>query len=414
MHIVAFDGIAGAEVERYPHERVSLGQVGRLLASFRKNGVDEMVIAGAMQRPDLTRLRVDWGFFANLPTVYALTKGGDDSVLRRVVRFFEGHGFRVLGAGDVAPDLLATLGVMTDIGPDARALQAIDAAAAVIRAAGRFDVGQAAVASAERVIAVEGVRGTDAMLRDLGPGGIGAGLATGGVLVKLAKPTQELRMDLPAIGAETVRRAKAAGLAGIAVGAGKAIVLERDAMIAEARTAGLFVVGLADALAPSVEPGPTGKAPESPAPPPLPAPLSLVGRRAPTPADRSDIQIGRHLIVTLSSYGAGGAVIVQREHVQAVAAALPLASWVSVQGRSGGWGRRALKNRLGVLVVDAKGLVPEQVLDVELFRAAQASGLAGIAWLGPLPQDADRRREIAAWADEAQVFLMTDPRESAT
>jgi DUF1009 family protein len=180
-----------------------------------------------MQRPNLVGLRIDWGFVRNLPTVFALTRGGDDSVLRRVVRFFESHGFKVIGPSDVAPDLLAPVGLMSVRAPSPANDAALRRAAALIADLGRFDIGQGVVADADGIIAVEGVRGTDAMLRDLGPGGIADGRGRGGVLVKLAKPGQEMRIDLPTIGPETVRGAAAAGLAGIAVGAGAAIVLER-------------------------------------------------------------------------------------------------------------------------------------------------------------------------------------------
>lgn len=403
VHIVAIEGFASGDVARFPHERVKLGQLGQLLASFERAGARELVIAGAMQRPDLLGLRIDWGFVRNLGTILSLTRGGDDSVLRRVIRFFEGQGFRVVGAGDVAPGLLAPEGMLGGQPPSSQHEAAIEQAARLIRMLGPFDVGQAAVATDRGIVAVEGARGTDAMLGDLGPGGLGAGLGQGGVLVKLAKPDQEMRIDLPTIGPETVRRAAAAGLAGIAVGAGRTIVLERARVIEATDAAGLFVAGLADAATP-ITGGTSAIQPMSA--------LGIFGRRAPTPADRRDIAIGRSLMSRLEAEGAGNAALVSREHVLAISGAMPLATFLQAQGRPASWGRRTLRGRLGVLLLrpDAKSaahVAGMSELDADLFRAALQAGIAGLVVLGSLPAG-PRRAEIEGWAGEAGLFLMAE------
>src|SRR5690606_22967761 len=106
-----------------------------------------------------------------------------------------------------------------------------------------FDVGQGAVATEDRIIAVEGVRGTDEMLAQVEA----AGQPThGAALVKMPKPGQELRVDLPAIGPRTVERAQACGLSGIAIAAGRSLVIERARTIARADELGLFIVGIED------------------------------------------------------------------------------------------------------------------------------------------------------------------------
>ena len=417
MHIVAIDGFADAAVARFPHERASLGQVGRMLASFARAGVREVVIAGAMQRPNLLRLKIDMGFLRNLPTVLSLTRGGDDSVLRRIVRFFEGHGLTVVGVGDVAPELLAPAGHLGRHLPDESYGAVLERAGRLIAALAPFDVGQAVTVASDGVVAVEGVRGTDAMLRDLGPDAFAAGLGRGAVLVKLPKPGQEMRIDLPTIGPETVRRAREAGLAGIAIAAGGAIVLDRARVIEEADAAGLFVTGFAPALpgspaGPQAAAGATGGI------------LRVHSRRAPTPTDRRDIGIGRRLVDAMAANGAGEAAIVSREHVVAIAAALPLAPFVAAQGRPSSWGRRTFKQRLGVLVLSAGAARaapgPENVapgeaeaattpvidgLDEALFRSAMTAGLAGIVCFAPLGEGAWLAERVA-WANEAGLFLM--------
>jgi DUF1009 family protein len=406
IHIVAIDGFAGDDVARFPHERVSIGQLGRMIASFRRAGVREIAIAGAMQRPNLVGLRVDLGFVRNLPTVLALTRGGDDSVLRRVVRFFEGHGFKVIGASEVAPDLLAPAGPMAQRIQSAANEEAIRRAAELIADLGRFDIGQGVVAGAEGIVSVEGLRGTDAMLRDLGPGGIADGRARSGVLVKLAKPGQEMRIDLPTIGPETVRGAAAAGLAGIAVGAGAAIVLERQHMVEAADGAGLFITGLDASTVDDISRH-RDRAPLVPGAVTASNVLHVVARRAPTPGQRRDIFIGRQVLDVMKRHGAGHAAIVSREHVLAVSVGLALPEFVSGQGRTRTWGRRLLGRRRGVLVIDGPGGAgkPEDMLDHALFSAAKGVSLAGIVVLAPLA-DEERRTDIVAWANEAGVFLM--------
>ena len=399
VHIVALDGFAGPGVARFPHSRASLGQVGAILASLRSAGCRDLVIAGSLERPDLLRLRFDLGALTRWRVLLGLTRGGDDSILRRVVRFFEGEGFRVVGVAEVAPHLVAPEGAFGASLPAVTHAAAISRAARLIRALGPFDVGQAAVATADGIVAVEGVRGTDAMLRDLGAGGIGEHRGMGGVLVKLAKPGQEMRVDLPAIGPGTIGGASAAGLAGIAVGAGAAIVLERQAMAEAADRAGLFVAG----IVPQDDPGP-------PLPPPSDALLAVLARRAPTPADRRDIAVGRRLLPVLRANGAGRAAVIERGHVRAIAGALPVAGVVAALGRGASWGARAFKRQIGILMLDVAGeqagVCAEAALPgLEEFRAAVAAGLAGVVCLGaPLP--AARLKDMEAWANEARVFLM--------
>ena len=403
VHIVAIDGFAGEEVGRYSHERVSLGQVGRILDSFRRAKVGEIVIAGAMKRPDLLKLKIDWGFIRNIPTVLTLTKGGDDSVLRRIVSFFEAQGLKVVGAGDVAPGLLAPSGTLSRQQPGAEDLRAIARGAALIGALGPFDIGQAVVVREDGIIAIEGVRGTDAMLRDLGRNGSGAGLADGAVLVKLAKPGQEMRIDLPTIGPETVKMARSAGLAGIAVGARGAIVLERSRVMDEADAAGIFVTGI-DALPALQDAAQADGRKDAEAL----TQLHVAARRAPTPGDRRDMVIGRRLMAALRAHSAGRAAVISREHVLAVSGRLPIGALVGAQERSASWGRRAWRRRLGVLVIDraADGASVVSDLDAALFRAILAGGLAGVAVLDELPAG-EAGEQICAWANEAGVFLMT-------
>ena len=409
-HIVAIEGFASPQVADFPHQWVNLGQLGRILASLRRAGCRDLVIAGALQRPDLKKLRFDFGALRRVLTLLRLTRGGDDSVLRRVVTFFEAEGFAVRGVGEVAPHLLAGAGSMGAAAPTAAHSAMIDRAARFIWAIGPFDVGQAVVMTPAGVVAVEGVRGTDAMLRDLSGGGAGEGRGQGGVLVKFAKPTQEMRIDLPTIGPDTVSAVAAAGLAGLAVGAGSAVMIERHETLCRADAAGVFVVGADQRLAEQPESGARVVPPialEEMMAWPV---LSVVSRRAPTPADRRDIAVGRRLMPVLRAHGAGKAAVIVREHVLAVAGALPVDRVVAGLGRTPSWGRRTFQGQIGVLALDIADVTLDSTQDLptlEIFRAAMAAGLGGIVCLGgPIPEG--MRADLIGWAKDAKIFLMAE------
>ncbi|WP_334175756.1 UDP-2,3-diacylglucosamine diphosphatase LpxI [Pseudoxanthobacter sp.] len=232
-------------------EWLEWGQIGRLLALLAHEGAREVVLAGSIsRRPDFRAIVGDFGTLKRLPRIIAAMVGGDDSVLTRVIGLFEREGVTIVGLGDVAPRLLMGEGPQGRCRPDSSAQEAIGAAAAVVTALGTLDVGQAAVALGRRVVAIEGAEGTDAMLERVAAlraiGRIGRGDYTG-VLVKGIKSGQDLRVDLPTIGPQTVIRAHEAGLAGIAAETGRVVVVQRAATLAEADRRGLFLSGFARA-----------------------------------------------------------------------------------------------------------------------------------------------------------------------
>ncbi|WP_411035463.1 LpxI family protein [Shinella sp. BYT-45] len=247
-YVLALSNESGEDWSGYDHETISIGNHAAIGAAFRRHGIGRAVLTGwVRRRPEWRDIRAPFKALLAVPSVVrTLLKGGDDAVLKMVIRLIEAEGVRVVGAHEIVPDLLGSEGPLGRNAPDAAAEADIAAAAAAALALGRLDVGQGAVAVGGRVVALEGAEGTDAMLERVAQLRA-AGRISGrrrGVLVKLCKPGQDLRADLPSIGVETLRRAKAAGLAGIAVEAGRSLVLERDAIVAEADAHGLFVTGI--------------------------------------------------------------------------------------------------------------------------------------------------------------------------
>ncbi|TPW33637.1 DUF1009 domain-containing protein [Martelella alba] len=225
-----------------------LGAFAPVVSALKRQGVRKIVLSGGVrQRPELRALRPTLRVIFSLPSIISnLRGGGDDRVLRMVISLFERHGFEVIGAQELVGDLLVTEGVLGSCAPDAVALSDIDIAADAAHALGALDIGQGAVAVGGRVVAVEGPEGTDEMLaRVVRMRTMRRISATRpGVLVKMCKPNQDLRADLPSIGVETIMRLKEAGLTGVAVEAGKAFILDRAETIDAADRSGLFIYGL--------------------------------------------------------------------------------------------------------------------------------------------------------------------------
>jgi DUF1009 family protein len=249
VHIVAIRGSASEEVAAFSHNWVNIGQIGGMLTAFKQNGCKDLVIIGSVRRPNFGELRVDWGTVVNLKGLLALrTAGGDNSLLSRIVAFFESKGMHVLGAHDIAPDLLAERGPLGRLKPNPQSEADIAIGRKAVAALGPLDVGQAVVVARGHIIAVEAAEGTDAVIercRDLKKWSLGRGSPRVGVLVKCAKPGQDRRIDLPSIGPETVRRVAEARLTGIAVAAGDVLIAEREEVVRLANRLGIFIVGVA-------------------------------------------------------------------------------------------------------------------------------------------------------------------------
>ncbi|MDP6407276.1 MAG: UDP-2,3-diacylglucosamine diphosphatase LpxI [Alphaproteobacteria bacterium] len=238
--VIALNGETEAEaVAEAPQAWLDLPKVGRIFKTLHDQHCREVVLAGPIRRPALRQLKPDRRGLAILPKL--LAAGGDDGLLRIVIEEIESEGFRVVGVDDILADLVAGQGPLGRCEPAPEQQPDLVRGIAVAQALGALDVGQAVVVQQGHVLGVEAAEGTDALLqrcaalRREGPGG---------VLVKLCKPGQEARADLPTIGPETVAAAAASGLAGIAIEAGAALVLDHDAVVEAADRKGVFVLGL--------------------------------------------------------------------------------------------------------------------------------------------------------------------------
>ena len=405
--IVGIDGEAGADLAGFEVTRAGWGQVGRILATFKNAGCREIVVVGGVTRPDLAKLRPDIGAIVNLPRLVAIIlQGGDDGVLRALVRFIEGQGLTVVSPAEVAPGLVVAAGSLGAVSPEAGDAADMLLGSNIIRALGPFDIGQGVIVSGGRIEGIEAAEGTDRLIERVAAKRAGEAAAKrageaaaekndnarrGGVLVKRPKPTQELRVDLPAIGPETAIRAARAGLNGIAVLAGQTLVAGRADLKRLADAAGLFVYGFTDGSEAARGPA-SGDGWRA-------AAVETLSRQRPGARAIEDARFGAAALARLAGLTDSGAAVVRRGHVLGIEPGSEIIELFSRVGRLTQWGERRFRRRVGVAVLAAGAKV-----DGDTIAAAAAGRLAGIALMGQPREVA--LNEIIRSADSAGVFLI--------
>lgn len=246
--VLAFRGFAAPEVRRRAQVSVDLLDLKTIMATLERWQPKAVALVGAVRRPGFSALLGAYSLLRNRQEVKEVIARGDDQVLRGAVMLLEERGFRVVGAHELAPDLVAPLSLGGNLKPDADDREAVAFGIELLSSLSAFDIGQAAVVARRHVLAVEGPEGTDRMLRRVaGFRQSWLGLRRrrdGGVLIKAAKRGQDLRVDMPAIGPRTVTEAVRAGLGGIAVGAGSTLVLDQDKTLRLANDLGLFLIAV--------------------------------------------------------------------------------------------------------------------------------------------------------------------------
>jgi len=247
-------GWADAKViEQYAHHWIAIGQAGRFFRLAQAENCREVLFIGAVLRPPITQLRLDWQTIRVMPRLVRAFRGGDDTLLAGVAGIAESGGVRVVGLNEVAPEVFVAEGALGRHQPSERDRADIARALNVIAALGPFDVGQAAIVANNNVLAVEAAEGTDQMLSriaDLRRQGRVTSPIGAGVLVKAPKLGQDRRFDLPSIGPRTIENAARAGLAGVAVTAGSTIIAEAAEVAAAADRTKIFVIGVPEHVGP--------------------------------------------------------------------------------------------------------------------------------------------------------------------
>lgn len=243
VFIAGIEGYADPSLlKAFPHQFYRLGAAGAMIRAFKDHGCADLVMIGPVKRPSFLSLRPDVDGARLLARIGKAAFLGDDGLLAAIVSVLSEEGFRILGAHEILSDVVASAGVLTQKAPDAQAMMDIERGAQVLKLIGAADIGQACVVQQGLVLAVETVEGTDAMLARI-PAVTRPGPA--GILVKMAKPQQERRADMPTIGPQTVSLAVKAGLRGLAFEAGGTILVDREILIKVADREEFFLFGMA-------------------------------------------------------------------------------------------------------------------------------------------------------------------------
>ncbi|MFU8897961.1 MAG: LpxI family protein [Roseinatronobacter sp.] len=222
--------------------RFRLERLVPFLDKLQDMGVTQAVFAGGVHRPRLDPALIDPATMQLLPRIMAAMNSGDDGTLREVIALMGEWGVEVVGAQDICADLVAEPAVLSDAHPKGGDKQDAARGFEILRHMGAADVGQGCVVARGQCLALEALPGTDAMLAHLAAlraGGMA--LPEGGVFCKAPKPAQDRRIDLPALGPETLDAVHAAGLRGIAFEAGGVLLIDRAEMVARANALGLFL-----------------------------------------------------------------------------------------------------------------------------------------------------------------------------
>ncbi len=242
FHVLALEGQTDTDIgnDDVPVTWLPLGAAAAALALAKEKGVTDVVMLGRVRRPSITELKPDWLMVQKLARI-GLNALGDDGLLKAIAKEFEAEGFRVLAPQEVFADLLLPEGQLGKHAPNDAAKADIARGIEIAKALGALDVGQSVVVQQGIVLGLEAIEGTDALI---GRAGMLKRDGVPPVLVKLKKPQQDARFDLPALGITTLREAVGAGLCGIAAEAGSSILVDRDEVIKFADASGLFIIGL--------------------------------------------------------------------------------------------------------------------------------------------------------------------------
>jgi DUF1009 family protein len=239
---VALEGFAEPGLAEVSDDFASLplGQLARLFAFLRGRGVKQVVLAGKVPKDVLYTQRGRAQPDALAARLLAsLADRKDDSILLAFADALEAEGFELLPQAELAPELLAQEGVLGAREPGPEQLADLAFGWPIAKALGALDVGQTVVVKARAVLALEAIEGTDEAIRR------GTALGRGGAcVVKVAKPSQDPRFDVPAVGVETVRALAAGRGALLAVESGRTLLLQRAEMLREADAAGIAVLGV--------------------------------------------------------------------------------------------------------------------------------------------------------------------------
>lgn len=243
LYVVALEGItemnATSGVE---HIWSPLAKVGYIIKNLKGAGVEKLVFAGAIQRPNFSKLSPDMKGMKLLTRLTTEIGQGDNALLTTIIRFMEKEGFEVIGIENVMDGLVAEEGVLTKGKVDKQTTKDIALGTQILKSLSPFDIGQAVIVDHGQVLGIEGPEGTKQLIARVA--NLRKRDGQSGALIKMAKTSQDRRIDLPSIGTETVNQLHHAGIKTVAVDAGSSLILNKTETISLANELGITIVGV--------------------------------------------------------------------------------------------------------------------------------------------------------------------------
>lgn len=243
VYVLAFEGEADKfAISHAPHEWVGIGQVGKWIKILKKKGIKDIVLAGKVKRPSIADLKLDFSGARLLSRILSNKYQGDNALFMTIIHFLEQSGFNILGIDKAFKSLLTPYGLLTENKPDQSAIDDIFTGVKAAKLLGQADIGQAVVTQRGVILGVEAVEGTDALIQRTNS--LRDKSTKAPILIKMTKPKQDTRIDLPTIGITTVENAHKNGIRGLALESKGTLIVNKNAVITRANQLGIFIVGI--------------------------------------------------------------------------------------------------------------------------------------------------------------------------
>ncbi len=226
----------------FEHHIIGFGEISKILNILKTNQIKELVFAGGVTKPSMSGMKVDGKGAILLSKILGNKLFGDDNLLSTIINFFEKESFKIIGADQIVDDLLAAKGVLGSVKPTDQMQKDIEIGQNALAAMSALDIGQAIVVQQKQIVGVEAIEGTDALIKRCQDLQFKQGSKA--VLVKMKKHNQNTKIDLPALGIETIQNLSKSGFAGVAVQAKFCLIINQKEVIKLADELGLFVIGI--------------------------------------------------------------------------------------------------------------------------------------------------------------------------
>ena len=237
---VALENLASPEMDSVSDEIrwVNPGKFGELIDTLKKHQIKEAIMAGKVPKSLLYKSKITPDLRA-VKLLFSIKDKSDDAILNAITKELAGEGIEIIDTTKFSPHLLTPVGCLTRKKPDEEQWKDIEFGWKIAREIGKLDIGQTVVIKGKAVMAIEAIEGTDeAILR----GGKWAG--DGAVVVKVSKPQQDMRLDVPAVGLDTLKSMEKVNAKVLALEAHRSMIIGRETVIREAESAGIVIVGI--------------------------------------------------------------------------------------------------------------------------------------------------------------------------